>query len=655
LDNDEQKIFAGIIKETAETQKTILQRLDKIERHLGITTNYEKPKPVQQNISPIMDKKPLSHNKPAPENVPASIPVKTPVTKTVKENPATESLEFTIGGTWLNRLGAVAVILGLSYFLKYSFDNQWIGPTGRIILGIIAGLALLGAGEKLRKKYSVYSQGLIGAGSLALFFSVYAGFSFYQLISPPIAFIFLVIVMANTVFTSVRHDSLPIGVLGIIGGYATPFLVGSNDPSPWILFSYLFVLTGGILGVSVYKRWNSFRLISFVLNQAIIAIWMFTTYQDAYFAPTLLFTVLNFFSYLAIATGYKLKNKENVNEPEIALIGINALAFFWWSRELLSHTFIKEYMGFYALFLAVMYIFLGRLAYQLYKEDKKQVYTLFAIAIVLVTIAIPLQLSEKYIPFGWLLEAAGLFFIAGRLKIYPVLITGLIVLVLGTISAPVCIAERYIPVTWMGEALGFFLMGKYLDMPELRISAVAALFLGASGIFFFDGIPDLINSQKFLVNWPSFDLLLSIGLAWLMYFLYSKIKRSYEENYLRAGLGVGVLALIFIFITLQNSHFFTFYTVSFFNLSPEQLSLSLLWLTYAVVLFLTGLKRDIKELRYAALGLVGIVLVKAFFVDLANLATIFKILLFIILGLCLLGISFIYQKKRHLIDKGAAK
>lgn len=625
-----------------ELQK-ILARLDKIEKHLGLASQQTPPAAVAPRVI---------REEPKP-----SVQVK-PVSKPLRPKPAEEaleSLEFTIGGTWLNRLGAIAVILALSYFLKYSFDNQWIGPTGRIILGIIGGIVLLGTGEKLRKKYFVYSQGLIGAGSLALFFSVYAGFSFYQLISPPAAFIFLVIVMANTVFTAVRHNSLPIGVLGIIGGYASPFLIGSKDPSPWILFGYLFILTGGILGVSIYKRWNLFRLISFVLNQAIIAFWIFTTYNTSYFMPTLLFTVLNFLSYLAIATGYKLKIRENVNDAEIALIGINALSFFWWSRELLTDTFVKEYMGFYALFLAFIYIILGRLAYRLYKEDIKQVLTLFAVSIILITVAVPLQLEGKYITFGWLLEAAGLFFIANRLKNYPVLIAGLVILALGTFSAPVCMDIEYVPVTWIGEALGLFLLGRHFSTPELRISSAAVLLLGILSFFRFNMYYDLMNSKHFLVNLPSLDLALATIIAALIYILYNKVQKTETEEYLRLGFGIGALVLIFIFITLQNNHFFTFYTISFFNLSPDQLSLSLLWLTYAVVLLLAGLKKDIKGLRYAALGLVGIVLVKAFFVDLASLATIFKILLFFILGLCLLGISFIYQKKRHLINKGVAK
>ena len=50
-------------------------------------------------------------------------------------------------GTWLPRIGMLALLFGVGFFLKYAFDNQWVGPTTRIILGLLGGVSLLGAGE----------------------------------------------------------------------------------------------------------------------------------------------------------------------------------------------------------------------------------------------------------------------------------------------------------------------------------------------------------------------------------------------------------------------------------------------------------------------------------------------------------------------------
>ena len=43
---------------------------------------------------------------------------------------ASPDLESRIGSHWLNRIGISAVLIGVSYFLKFAFDNNWIGPTG---------------------------------------------------------------------------------------------------------------------------------------------------------------------------------------------------------------------------------------------------------------------------------------------------------------------------------------------------------------------------------------------------------------------------------------------------------------------------------------------------------------------------------------------
>src|SRR6266404_4356596 len=40
-------------------------------------------------------------------------------------------LESRIGSHWLNRIGIAALLIGISYFLKFAFDNNWIGPAGR--------------------------------------------------------------------------------------------------------------------------------------------------------------------------------------------------------------------------------------------------------------------------------------------------------------------------------------------------------------------------------------------------------------------------------------------------------------------------------------------------------------------------------------------
>lgn len=514
-------------------------------------------------------------------------------------------LEFRIGSTWLNRIGVVAVIFGLAFFLKYSFDNQWIGPTGRVLLGVLAGLLMMGAGEKLRHRYAGYAQGLLGGGSLALFFSIYASYQFYQLIPAVYAFLFLILVMAATVFMAIRHHSLPIGILGIVGGYLTPFLIGSDEPSLWTLFSYLALLTAGVLAVSIFQKWPVFQYLSFLFNQVIFLLtWLASAWSGTgeEFLPKYLFLIYNFLLYLGVATVYNIRQQKKATTWDIGLILLNAFAFFGLSLLLLEDTFMEDYLGFYALFIALVYIYLGKMAYRLYSEDQAQVYSLFLVSFVLITIAIPLQLTEAYIAMAWLAEAVGLAYMAKQLNIPKVYYSSWLVLFLG------------LALTWK-------------ELERLLWMDEETFFLNHATLLWLTSLLALLLMIKLDSGFRLFD---------------TKIKTAHV-------LKVLFLLLVWLGLTIENSHFFQLQDTEFF-LSPEQLSLSAIWLLYAVILFIVGIRRKNRYFRYAALGLVAIVIVKAFLVDLANLDTVFKILLFIILGLFLLGISYFYEKKKDAIQ-----
>jgi len=64
----------------------------------------------------------------------------------------TSELEVAIGTSWLNRLGIIAILAAVAYFLKYSFDNDWIGPTGRVGVTLVLGVGLLLAGERYQRR-----------------------------------------------------------------------------------------------------------------------------------------------------------------------------------------------------------------------------------------------------------------------------------------------------------------------------------------------------------------------------------------------------------------------------------------------------------------------------------------------------------------------
>jgi uncharacterized membrane protein len=76
-----------------------------------------------------------------------------------------------------------------------------------------------------------------------------------------------------------------------------------------------------------------------------------------------------------------------------------------------------------------------------------------------------------------------------------------------------------------------------------------------------------------------------------------------------------------------------------------QLGLSALWALYSGISLALGLAWSHAALRYASLALLGTTVAKVFLIDLSEVQTIWRILSFLVLGLVLLGVSVLYQRR----------
>jgi hypothetical protein len=75
-----------------------------------------------------------------------------------------------------------------------------------------------------------------------------------------------------------------------------------------------------------------------------------------------------------------------------------------------------------------------------------------------------------------------------------------------------------------------------------------------------------------------------------------------------------------------------------------QLGLSMIWTVYAAATLAWGFLRRSVALRYAALCLFGLTIVKVFFVDMASVKTAYRMLSLLVLGVVLLLVGLLYQK-----------
>jgi uncharacterized membrane protein len=175
-----------------------------------------------------------------------------------------EALEAALAARWLVWLGALTLALASAFLVKYSIDRGLLGPDVRVALGFVAGLALVAAGEWLRRsplhraiasiQPDYVPAALTSAGLFGCFASLYAAYALYALVPAFVAFVGLAAVALAAIMLSLFHGGL-VAVIGLCGAFATPALIGAPDPSAWRLFGYLLFIVAACLGVTRYKNW----------------------------------------------------------------------------------------------------------------------------------------------------------------------------------------------------------------------------------------------------------------------------------------------------------------------------------------------------------------------------------------------------------------
>jgi uncharacterized membrane protein len=199
------------------------------------------------------------------------------------------SLESRIGSQWFNRIGILAVLIGMAWFLKFAIDNHWIGPLGRVLIGLVAGACLIAWSERFRAKgYTAFSYSLKSVGSGILYLSLWAAFSLYHLIPGPVAFFAMIAVTAFNGFLSWTQDSELLAVYAIAGGFGTPLLVSTGQNHEVALFSYMLLLDITTLILVALKPWSRLLVGAFVGTVFYAAGWTIEFYSPFYArsAPT---------------------------------------------------------------------------------------------------------------------------------------------------------------------------------------------------------------------------------------------------------------------------------------------------------------------------------------------------------------------------------
>jgi uncharacterized membrane protein len=178
---------------------------------------------------------------------------------------AKADIETALGTRWAVWVGGIALALGGVFLIRYSIEAGIFGPGVRLTMAALLGLALVGAGEFIRRTgfqiplnggNNAYIPGILtAAGAFTLFGAVYAAHGVYGFIGPAFAFVLMGIIGVGAIAAALLHGQALAG-FGLLGSLVTPLLVASEAPNAWALFGYLAIVLVATTTIARLRDWR---------------------------------------------------------------------------------------------------------------------------------------------------------------------------------------------------------------------------------------------------------------------------------------------------------------------------------------------------------------------------------------------------------------
>ncbi len=520
------------------------------------------------------------------------------------------SLENRIGAQFLNRIGILAVMIGVAWFLKLAFDRDWIGPLLRILIGLFSAAGLAAWSERFRRRgYAAFAYSLKALATGVAYLSLWAASSVFHLAPRWLVFLAMTAVTAANAALAWSQASELLAMYALAGGLATPALLSAGMGNELFLFSYLTLLNVGALLLLAVHRWTRIAWAALLGTGFYYIGWSLSSYSPAHLLLTVCFLTL-FFGLFSAAPFLLLRPPHvSVHPAFFIAFPISNAAATWVALLILYSGRQAEGSRFWAtLLLGIACCGIATVG----RGRARLSQTCLGVGVFLVTAAIPFQFHGYQVALFWLGETLVLLVLARAWAHDALRVCGAFLLmlalaalvkdwVLGTPHPLTVIANMYFATALLGAAVFAAVTVISMRAPDGPARSLAGWgWLGALGSVAF-----------------SFTLLVAVSLE--------------IHHYWFCGAG-----------------FFRDFCTGYGQLQRRTISagfgLSAWWMAYGAGLMAVGFLRRASSLRWQALVILGLSIGKVFLNGVSLESQGYRVLSFLGLGVLLLAVSFAYQK-----------
>ena len=326
-----------------------------------------------------------------------------------------------IGENLFSKIGIVIIIIGVFIGVKYSIQHNLISPAMRLVLGYLMGIGLFVTGAMLKKKYESFSAILVSGAMTIFYFVTFIAYAVFGYFPQSLAFVLMFLFTAFTVLASLSYNQVVIAIIGLVGGYAVPFLLSNNSGQVEILFAYTAIINIGVLILSFYKQWRSLYISALFLTWLLL----FSTWASAYqyddFVPYFVFNLVTFLTFYVAFIAQKIHRVQELEAVDVLLFLFSSLSFYamgvWLILDYYPNN--RTFVAMFTLLNAVFHFLVGYYFHLKKVSSQALKYLVLVLALSFATLVIPIQFKGTWITIFWIAEAA-LLFGFGRTKKMPV-------------------------------------------------------------------------------------------------------------------------------------------------------------------------------------------------------------------------------------------
>jgi uncharacterized membrane protein len=542
---------------------------------------------------------------PLHSTLPSATPTPLPTTPPSPPRPprTLESLEEQIGGVWLQNVASVLILLGVFFLIVWGFTTGRIGPQVLVAAGVMLGFALVWRGDRVARHLPRFGHALIGLGLGAAYVSLYLGRFTLNVLDENAGFVLLTTLALATVALGLHYGAQSVGALGVIGAFVPPLIAAwaplrGFSMAPGGMLLYLGFVNAVVLALGMRAGWHALPLSSLVLT----AVTWSTSFTDKHWSWPVQIGLSAIYLLVGLAPLVQFGRTSERVPPLALLVAASAPVLFLftaWPFLAEAHRSLAAMQLF-----ALAAIYLGGAAWSDTTRPERDLWRpLTGAATVYVTAGLQRLVGAEWTPLAWCTEAALLMVLGLDPRSGWLRLCGYVVGALGGIGVLIGLVETHprdfalVPVFHV-ESLRL--------LASLAVLALAAWHLARRR----ERLSNLDRSMPEVIT-ACVNVLLIV---------WSVREADHAANALAAPAQVHTLAA---------------------GLSSGA------WALQAAALFTLGWARQSPFLRWAGLMLFGLTVFKFLAVDLATVDAFWRFLVAIGVGVMLLAVSYVYQRRRR--------